>query len=173
MTDRIIELLHAQYRSGFPAFTGSEATLALPVDDRWITDVMQATTPAGAPIRDLQVRSLAADRFQVAFHIAKMPFLPAMTLTFEVHRQPELPQDPVLVLRLTGPAGVLAMVLPVLLKKDVLPPGVSLEGELLSLNVQTLLEQRGAGDVLRCIKALTLHTREGKFIVSALAGVTE
>ena len=100
--------------------------------------------------------------------IPRMRLMPPMRILARVERQPQLPHDPTLILRWSLPAaGPLALfAAPVLSYFKALPPGISMDGDRIAVDIRTLLRGRDMEDALAFIRDLVVHTRPGAFVVS-------
>ena len=95
---------------------------------------------------------------------------PRLTITLFIERQPQLPDSPVLVLRLASPAlTMLAKAASHFL--HVLPPGLRLDHDLLLVDIAELLRQRGAAQWLRYVQTMEVTTAPGTVLVSVRASV--
>lgn len=166
-----MQLLREQQAEGFPDVAGTHVSATVPVSDRLITRVVLERLPAAAPIRSLSLRAHPGGRLTAQVRLARPAFLPAFTLPITILQQPELPHSPVLVLHIGSPGGLLKLAAPLMRLVDVLPPGVSLQDDRLSVNVQTALAAYDASFVLDFLEHLEIGTAEGRVIVSVRASV--
>ncbi len=97
----------------------------------------------------------------------KTAWVPPLTLTARIDAQPSLPASPVLHLRWSvsglGVFGRLAS--PLLEVFDVLPPGIRVDGDRLSVDLAMMLEAQGHGDLLALLTDLQVTTADGRVIV--------
>jgi len=170
MDRRVIALLERQLAAGFPDIAGTEASVTLPVSDRLLNELITDALPPGGFFRELQVRARADNRFAVRVKVGSSSLLPAVSLTVVIERQPELPSSPVLVLRLEM-GGLMALAGPALRFLDELPPGIRVDGELVHVNLATLLERRGFDAMLEFLEHLRITTVEGATVVLLRARV--
>lgn len=170
MDRRVIALLERQLAAGFPDVAGAEASVTLPISDRLLNEIITEGLPPGGPVRELQVRARADNRCAVRVKVGSSSLLPAVSLTVVIERQPDLPSSPVLVLRLEM-GGLMAFAGPALRFLDKLPPGIRVDGELVYVNLATLLAQRGFDAVLELLEQLRITTVEGATVVSLRARV--
>jgi hypothetical protein len=164
-------LLREQQDNGFADIAGAEAALTLPLSDRLITRLVTARLPPNAAISEVDVRAEPGNHFKVRVRLTRPAFLPPIGLRFAIERQPELPGSPVLVLRLIK-EGLGAFAGSALRVFDVLPRGITFDGDRFSINLATLLEPYGAADTLRYVTALALTTDAGRVIINARATAT-
>jgi hypothetical protein len=115
------------------------------------------------------VRLQAQENDVVAIQaIPRMRMMPPLRILARVERQPQLPHDPRLILRWSLPAaGPLALfAAPVLSYFKALPPGITMDGDRIAVDLRTLLRGRGVEDALAFVRDLAVHTRPGAFVVS-------
>jgi hypothetical protein len=169
--ERFLRLFLRQHASGFADVAGAAASVTLPISERLLNEALAEAMPSSAPIRELHVKPLAADRFTVRLRIGSSPLIPAVNLSLSIDQQPVLPASPLLVLRMQS-SGLLSFAGPALRLFDALPPGIRVEHERIYVDVQKLLETRGFGQYLGYVKELEVHTVEGALVVSLRASIT-
>lgn len=169
--DELSDIVRRQQSAGFPDLAGAEASVTLPIADRLINEFITAKVPPGAAVRDVRLRSHDANEIEVSFQVARGSFNFAVTLTLVIDEQPSMPQQPLLGLRLTKLPGVLALAAPVLRFFDVLPPGVSLDGQRVRINLKTLLAEQGNADLLDYVTWLQVTTQPGAVVIAARAAI--
>jgi hypothetical protein len=174
MHEPVMNLLRRQIQNGLPDFAGSEATLTIPISDRLLTEIIGASLPPGAPVRDVQVRAEDGDRIGLKVTLAKPSFLPAIPIALVIHEQPAPPEHAVLTLRISQSAALVAMAERALSHAP-LPAGVTIAGDLIHVDLQTLLAARNLETVLSYVTHLYVHTRAGAvvLIVHARVGVRQ
>jgi hypothetical protein len=146
---------------------GSEASARIRASDQLLNDLVAASLPPEGRVRSVHLHARADNAFDVRI-VLRTIFAPPLTLTLAIARQPTLPDDPVVGFRLTGAGGLLALAGPFL---GSLPPGLQLEGEMLSVNLATLLEKQGRSELLRYATSLRLSTEDSAAIVEVAGGV--
>ena len=153
---------------------GASGSVRLPVH-RTLLNTLVADALAGrnTPVKSLDIRPRDGDRFDVEIAVT-WPFVPALTATFTVERQPVFPESPVLVLRfeLRGAVGAIASRL-VKSFEHKLPPGVRLEGQRVLLDLPTLAAGSPAAPFLGYLRALELHTLEDRAVIDVELAVPE
>jgi hypothetical protein len=99
--------------------------------------------------------------------------LPSVRLVARIEQQPELPQRPLLVVRWSIPGmGPLAMFGgPALSFLKALPPGFRAEDDRIVVDIGELAASHGAGDLLRYLSKLQIHTRKGAVLVNFAAKI--
>jgi hypothetical protein len=168
---RLLDLLREQQASGFPDVAGAEASATIPLSDRLVTRLALEGKPPTAPISELDLRALEGNRFTARVRLSKPAWVPPMTLTLHIERQPRFPEDPVLILRLAGPGGLLSLASGAMKFLNVLPPGVRMDGDLVFVNLATLAANNGGGEFLQFVKGLEVTTEAGRFVIRASGAV--
>lgn len=164
------ELLRELRASQFADLEGAEAAVVLPVSDDLITRLLRARMPSGAPVRDLDVRSIGDNTLAVQFRLKQPTFLPPITIRLRIEVQPDLPGAPVIGLRVLS-QGVAALAGPAARLFPFLPPGVSLDGDRMTVRLDTLLRRFGAAEVLPYLSTLEIHAAPHRLIVTVRAAL--
>jgi hypothetical protein len=162
----LLHLLHEQQASGFGDVAGARASVTLPVSDRLVSRLVSQSLPPGAPITDIALRAQAANRLSARVRLTRPAFLPPITVNLAIEQQPALPDNPVFALRLLS-TGLLSFAGAAVRFLNVLPPGIRLDGDLIYVDIRTLLEHWGLAQHLRYLEHLEVTTEEGRFVVSA------
>ena len=161
------ELLRAQQAAGFPDFAGAHGSVVLPISDRFVSRLAAERQPPNWPVSIDDIRAEPGNQFTVSVRVKRPAFLPVMRVRAIIDEQPHLPQSPTLGLRLDVP--VLAAPFLRLVKN--LPPGLTLNGNRITVDLFALLATYGAADLPRHIDALSVTTADGKFVVSVDARI--
>jgi len=170
MDPRLAALLTRQRQRQFSDFAGAHAVVTLPVSDRLLNEALTEALPPSAPVRDLQLATLAGNRIRVRFKVGSATFLPAINLTLVIERQPELPRSPVLVLRMEM-GGLLSLAGPALRFLDALPPGVRVDHDRILVDLARLLAEHGLAELLEFAEDLQVTTTDGSLVVGIRASV--
>jgi len=170
MDQRLLRLFRRQAATGFEDLRGAETSVTLPVSDRLLNEIITEALPASAKVRDVEVRALAGNRFGVRAKIGAASFLPPVSLTVAIDRQPELPGSPVLVLRLEL-GGLLAVAGAALRFFGALPPGIRIENDRVYVDLAQLLEKQGLSGLLEHLEQLHVDTTQGATILSLRARI--
>jgi hypothetical protein len=170
MDPRLAALLTQQRQRQFSDFAGAQAVVTLPISDRLLNEAVTEALPPSAPVRDLQLASLAGNRMRVRFKVGSATFLPAINLTLVIERQPELPRSPVLVLRMEM-GGLLSLAGPALRFLDALPPGIRVDQDRIFVDLAKLLAERGLSELLDFAEELNVTTANGALVVGIRASV--
>jgi hypothetical protein len=153
----------------FTEITGARVSLSIPVAERLLNELVAAALPRSLPVRDVTIRPRAANTLQVRARVAKLDFLPPVTITLDIDQQPRLPDTP-LGLRVRAFPGLMTIAGP-LVSQAPLPPGLRLEGDRLFVDVAQLLDRLGFGDLVPLIERLRVTTDEGRLVVEVDARV--
>ena len=161
----LLNLLQEQQASGFRDVAGARASVTLPLSDRLVSRLVAQSLPPSAPISDIDLRAGNANRFSVRVRLTRPALLPPITVNLAIDRQPVLPSSPILTLRLLS-TGLLSFAGAAARFFNVLPPGIRMDGELIVVDLRTLLEQRQLAEYLNYLEHLEVTTEEGRFIVT-------
>ena len=161
----LLHLLREQQASGFPDVAGARASVTLPLSDRLVSRLVAQSLPPSAPISEIDLRAGNADRFSVRVRLTRPALLPPITVNLAIDQQPALPSHPVMTLRLLS-TGLLSFAGVAARFFNVLPPGIRMDGDLIFIDIRTLLDRRGLAHHLRYLEHLEVTTEEGRFVVS-------
>jgi hypothetical protein len=162
---RLHALIDRQQASGFRGLAGSEAHATIKISGQLLNEAVAAFAASTSAISELSIHPHNGNRFDVRLGLAKPAFLPGMTMALAIERQPQLPGDPVLVLRLSGGASVLRLAAPAIANFNILPAGVRLEGDRVLVDLRTLLQRRGQAQLLDHAQEVEIVTVEGGLVV--------
>ena len=162
------EIVHSLRASGFRDLAGARASASVPVAEPLLNAFIAASLPANAPVRIVTVHPEADDRLSVRI-VAKAALIPAITLKLMIESQPRLPDSPVLVLRMVTLGGLFGLASGAI--AGMLPPGVTLAGELIRVDLSSLAHQRGHGEVFDYLERLEVHSEAGRIVLQADLGV--
>jgi len=133
--------------------------LTIPISDRLLTRIVSEMLLPSAPVAELAIHAEAENRLLVGFRIPRAPaFVPPIRIPVHIARQPELPDSPVLVLKLGVLGGLAALAGSAMRAFDKLPRGVQLDGDAVRLDLRSLLESQGMADLLRYVRRLEVTT---------------
>lgn len=167
MDPRLIDLLRQQHAQGFQDFAGTRVTVSIPVSDRLVTTLANENMPASGPVREIEVRAHEGNHLSVRVRLRRPAMMPPIPVNLTIVQQPSLPQAPVVGLRLSAPGALLALAGSAARFFNVLPPGVQMDGDRITVNLRAMLEQRGLGEVLDYLESLEMTTEDGRIILSA------
>lgn len=172
MDRRLAALLNRQQASGFAGLAGSQARAAIRVSAPLLNDAITAFAGGSPAISTLVVTPRPGNRFDVQIKMARPAFLPAFNLAVDIERQPQLPSDPTLVLRLSGAGGLMRFAGPAM---DAfgrgLPPGVRMDGDRVFVDIRAVLAAQRQSEWLEYLEQLDISTDEGALILYVQARV--
>ena len=164
-------LIQRQQAAGFPGLAGSEMHATIRISAQLLNEAIAGYLGSvSAPIRGLTVSPHAGNRIEVRIDPGRA-FLPTITLTLVIDRQPQLPADPVLVLRLTGGAAMLRLAGPIVSNLALLPAGIRLEGDRLLVDVRALLQPYDSARLGELARAIEVATLDGALVLFVHAAV--
>lgn len=164
MHPAIQHLLETQQRDGFPDLRGSEAVITIPLSDRLVNEAIAAFLPAGGKVREVTVQLHDGNRMTARIR-ATSSFLPAIPVSLEIEKQPSLPDDPILTLKLANASKFVTLAassLPAMVK---MPPGIVVIGDRIRIDIRRLMSERHLDSWLAYLSELRIGTREGALIL--------
>lgn len=164
----LLEIVQSLRNSRFRELSGARATATVPVAEALLNRLIMATLPPQAPVRAVTLHPDDGDRLSVRI-IAKAALIPPITLKLTIESQPRLPQAPVLGLRMVTLGGLFGLASGAI--AGMLPPGVTLDGERIMVDLAALARQRGHAEVFDYLEHLEIHTRAGQLLVRVDAAV--
>lgn len=164
----LTEIVHSLMNSRFHELSGARATATIPVAESLLNRIITTTLPARAPVRAVTVHPDDGDRLSVRI-IAKAALIPPITLKLAIESQPSLPDSAVLGLRMVTLGGLFGLASGAI--AGMLPPGVTLEGERILVDLAALARQRGHAEVFDYLVHLEVHASAGRVIVRIDAAV--
>jgi len=166
MDPRLAALLARLQTTQFADLAGSEAYTVIRIGGALLNDAAAAFVASSSVVRDVTIRPRAANLIDVQLKLARPAFLPAFNLTLEIERQPQLPDQPELVLKLSGAGGLLRLAGPAIASSGALPPGIRLDSDRLHVDVRRLLESQGRADLLDFTEQVQVMSEEGRLVVA-------
>ena len=156
----------------FSGLSGSEFGGTIRISDRLLNDCIAAALPADGFVRAVTVRSREGNWLNAKVTLARPSFLPALGAELAIDRQPTLPHDPVLVLRLSGGAGTLLKLANSTLRRNIsLPAGITIDGDRVLVDIRAVLHARGQAPMLDYVQQLCVSTEEAGVAEIVLARV--
>jgi hypothetical protein len=144
------------------AVASGEVPITASVVNRLIAQKLAA---ANAPIVAAEIETTPGTAFTV--HLRPKAPIPLLRVDVTIDRQPQLPADPRLGMRWrlrgVGPLALLAG--PLISRFTSLPPGITIEGDYVWVDVHTLLRAQGFGDVVPLLTGVRVLTAERGFVV--------
>jgi hypothetical protein len=164
MHPAILQLLERQQRDGFPDLRGTDAAITVPLSDHMVNEAIAAFLPENGKVREVLVQSHDGNRLTARVRTGSS-LLPPISVGLEIEKQPALPDDATLSLKLSHSSKFVtlaAAALPAMVK---LPPGITIVGEHIRVDVRRLLAERRLDSWLTYVTDLRLSTREGAIVV--------
>jgi hypothetical protein len=155
--------------SQFADIRGSRLSVSIPLAERLLNELVAASLPPSAPVRELTIRPRPSNSLQIRARVSKLDFLPPLSVTLDIDQQPRLPDTP-LGLRLRTFPGLAAIAGP-LLSPKALPPGVRLDGDRVLVDFRQLLERAGYADLVPLIERVHVASEEGRLVLQLDARV--
>lgn len=170
---RIADIVRERLGVDIASFAGANVRGDLPVGDELVNRLISERFAGHPQVSALHVQAQEADTVSVLV-VPRVRLLPPLRIHARIEQQPEFPGNPVLGLRWSMPsAGPLArFAAPVLGFFKVLPPGITMSGDRLAIDLAESLRARGFDDVTPLVRALAIHTRPGGFLVRFELAVT-
>jgi hypothetical protein len=165
MNSVLLDLLQRQQRDGFPDLGGSDVVATIPVSERLVNETVATLLPPGGKVREVEIRAEADNRLTARVRLSASTLLPAIPVTLAIEEQPRLPEHPILSLKLAQASGFVALAASTLPSMLTLPPGISIEGEHIRLDIRRLLAERKLDGWLEYLKELRVSTRAGAIVL--------
>jgi hypothetical protein len=163
----ISELLTYLKESSYRDVAGTRGSVRIPVARSLVNAVIaQALRGSKAPVRSVDVQPHDGDRMNLVVDVS-LPFVPTLNVGVTIERQPVFPDSPILVLHWTLLGGVGALASRFMKNLSGLPPGIRLEGEFIVIDIPVLAANSPAGEALRFVRNLQVHTTEGRLVLEA------
>ncbi len=167
----ILDLLQRQQRDGFRDLAGTELAATIPISDRLLNELIASSLPSGGKVREIVVQSEEGNRVTAKVRVSASNLFPAIPVTLAIEDQPTLPERPLLGLRLSQASGFVAMAASALPSMVTLPPGISMEGDRIRLDIRQLLAERHMEGLLEHLTDLRVKTRAGAIILEVRARI--
>ena len=164
------QILEGLRASGFRDLAGARVTATLPIGERLLNEVIAGSLPRNGMVRGVTVHPQPGDLIGVHVDLTGVPLVRSIDPTLVIERQPELPGAPQIVFRVTG-LGLVGYLLPLVARALTFPPGVRLEGDLLTVDLAVMLAQQGQRELLRYAERLRVTSEAGRLIVQFDAAV--
>jgi hypothetical protein len=171
MHPAILDLLQRQQRDGFPDVAGSEVAATIPISDRLINAFVATLLPEGGKVRAVEVTAEDGDRLTLKVKLSGPSLIPAIPVMLAIEAQPELPERPVLGLKLAHASKFVSLAASALPAMVTLPPGISMNDDRIRIDIRRLLAERGLDHWLGYMSSLRINTRSGAVVVDVRAGI--
>jgi len=162
----LLSVLRQQQASGFADIAGTQVTATIPISERLINQVIAANLPSGGALRHAELHAQPGERLTLRVALARPSFVPPFNVNLEIERQAQLPDSPVIVLKLVGAGGLMAMAGSVAGLGTGLPPGMRLDGDRIHVDLRAMLRPHGADTLLDLLEELYIATGEGVLTVA-------
>src|SRR4051812_40094833 len=161
-----LRLFADQERLGFADLAGSEGAGAIRVSERLLNTIIAEQLAGSTVLKSLHVSPRAGNRFGVKLAVVKPAFLPPLSLEVVIEKQPSLPDDPLMVLALSGLGGLMRFAGPAAGFLKSLPPGVRMEGERVFVDIRAALAAHGLSSVLNYVDSVIVTTEDGRLVLA-------
>ena len=169
---RVERIFIEQQSLGFKGLSGSDLSGTIRLSDALLNTGIAVALPPDGIVRSVIVRSHENNRLDAKVTLARPSFLPPLTVQLAIDRQPELPDSPLLVLRLAGGAGSLLRLTNSFVRRAAaLPPGLSIDGDRILVDIRAVLQDRGQGPLLEFAQQISVTTENGGLAVFVHARV--
>ena len=165
---RLLQQLRA---TNFRDIAGAHVTATIPVTEALINTIIATTMPANLPVREVTIRPEVGNRLSLRV-IPRALLMPALTIKLDIERQPQLPDSPILVLRMATMPGLLGLAGAAFALDKALPPGVRIQGEVIHVDLRELARQRGAEEAFRYLRSVQVTTDAGRVLLAIDAAVS-
>ena len=169
----LLDTLRERFGIDLQELSGTALAGEIPLPENLLNRLIAerlARAPSPVTAAQLQIQDAGAAIVQLSM---RARIIPSIRIALRIEAQPELPHNPVLLLRWSlpglGPMALLAG--PALALFKVMPPGVRIDGDRIAVDLRELLVSRGVGDLLAYVRDLRIGTRRGAFVVGFQIGV--
>jgi hypothetical protein len=166
MDSKLASLLARLQTTRFADLEGSESYSVIRIGEELLNVAAAAFISSSSMVRSVTIHPRAENEIDVQLKLTKPAFLPAFNVTLHIEQQPELPDRPELVLRLSGAGGLLRLAGPVIGSSGALPPGFCLNGDRILVNVRQVMEQQRRADLLEYIEQLHVLSEDARLVIA-------
>ena len=169
--DSLSAFLDRERAAGFPALAGADLSLAVPITQTVLNDLLAFGLAAAPPIdgvSDISVRFAGNDLLAAQATIEKWVFKKTILVEARVERHVPFATNPVLTLTLLT-RGVIEMILNVV----PLPKWVSIDGSTIKVNLRDILRENGAEEWARFVHELNIFVKPGVAHLTAKITIAE
>jgi hypothetical protein len=171
MDDRLRTILTRQQSAGYPGLAGTEVHATIRISAQLLNEAIAGfLASTTAPVRELTLVPHVGNRIDVRVDPAKA-FIPAITVTVAIDRQPQLPADPVLVLRMTGGGAMLRLAGPMISSFAFLPPGIRIDGDRILVDLRAVAQPYDQARLFEMARQIEVATLDGALVVFVHASV--
>jgi hypothetical protein len=168
------ELFDQLRASNFRDVAGARLVADIPVSDEILNELLAGWIAAAErPVRDLRVRTGPGNRARIEITLRKFSFIPVLVDLF-IERQPRLPESPAVILRWAAGSSAWTWLASQALKfAGRLPRGVEIDGDRVSVDLFSVLEDRGFAAVIPFLARVEITTIEARVMVHVALRVSE
>src|SRR4030095_17106299 len=146
MNSVLLDLLQRQQPDGFPDLAGSEAAATIPISVRLINEALSRSLSNSGRVREVHLKVEDGNQATAEIRLSGPSFLPAIPVRLSIEDQPLLPDRPTLGLRLVTASRLVARGGSFVTSLSAfLPPGVTMDGDRITIDLRRLLTERGFG----------------------------
>lgn len=165
----IRRLLAPVLRDRLAGIAGARASVRLPIDEPLLNQLIAEYRSEDWPIRELGVELL--DRDELILRVRpKAALVPSIQVRVTIEQQPELPDTPVLVLKIAS-NPLTAMAIAAVRSKVDLPQGIRFENDRIRIDLQALAGKFGFAEWLPLLTRLNINTKPHLLVLHAEAAV--
>ena len=166
MDPRLASLLARLQATRLADLAGSEAYTVIRIGERLLNESAAAFMPPSGLVRDVRIHPRASNQIDLQLKLAKPAFLPAFNISLQIERQPQLPEEAELVLRLSGAGGLLRLAGPAIGSSGALPPFLRMDGDRVIVDVRRALQSRGYAEMLDYVDQVQVLTEESRLVLA-------
>jgi hypothetical protein len=166
----VASILRQQQASGFSDIAGTQLAATIPIKEGLINQVIAATLPPGGALRHAEIHAHPGEKLTLRVTLGKS-FVPPLNIKLEIERQAQLPGSPVIVLKIAGAGGLMAMAGSIAGLASGLPPGMRLDGDRIHVDLRAMLRPSGADTLLDLLEELYVATGDGTVTLAFRARV--
>ena len=163
--------LEQQRATGFADLAGTHLAATIPVAERLLNELIARLLRPDGVVREVVLHPREGNEIAARLRVAKGGMTLPISLTLGIESQPVLPQRPVLGLRLKSAPRFFALGGGMLRMFDMLPPGVSVDGDRIYINLEALLAPYDTAALFRYLTELRVTTSVGVVVFSVRAGI--
>jgi len=166
MDPRLAPLLTRLQSNRFADLSGSEAYTVIRIGEALLNEAASTFIASSSVVRSVVLHPRAGNQIDVQLRLTRPALLPAFNVTLQIEEQPQLPDRPELVLRLTGAGGLMRLAAPAIASSGSLPRGIRLDGDRVRVNVRELAEEQRQAHLLEYADQLQLLSEDGRLVVA-------
>jgi hypothetical protein len=166
MDPRLAALLDRLQSSRFVDLAGSEAYTVIRLGEPLLNEAAAAFLARSTVVRSVAIHPRAGNEIDLQLKLARPAFLPAFNVKVHIEQQPRLPDQPQLMLRLSGAGGLLRLAAPAIESSGALPPGVRLDGDRVLVDLRRVLEHQRRAELLEYVEQMQVSTEDGRIVIA-------